>query len=192
MNGKTWLVLGGIMVAVVHAATSGNHTTPTRVASASTYAVPAVTYTKPEPPPPPTTYTIQLGDGLRAIADAHGVSLGALLQANGFANSWDTKINPGDVLRLPQATEGKAVAQAAPITRSAATSVQATPQTYQPPAQTYQAPSYAPTQPWAKTCPNGSCFGDTSTVTGNPRTTYVSPHVTKNGTYVGGYYRSHK
>jgi hypothetical protein len=45
---------------------------------------------------------------------------------------------------------------------------------------------------WAKTCPNGSCYGTISNTTGSPRTTYVHGYDRANGTHVGGYYRSHK
>jgi hypothetical protein len=45
---------------------------------------------------------------------------------------------------------------------------------------------------WAATCPNGDCYGQTSPTTGLPRTQYVQPYVRKDGTVVGGYYRSHR
>jgi hypothetical protein len=62
--------------------------------------------------------------------------------------------------------------------------------TYQPLAG--YAPSYAPDNTvWARTCPNGSCFGETSPVTGNERDIYVRPHTDKNGVHYGGSYRSH-
>jgi hypothetical protein len=47
-----------------------------------------------------------------------------------------------------------------------------------------------PAPDWAKTCPNGSCYGSTSPVTGTPRTTHVSGYTRSNGVHVGGYYRS--
>ena len=37
-----------------------------------------------------------------------------------------------------------------------------------------------------------SCLGCISSVTGLPRTNYVSPHYRSNGTYVDGYYRSQR
>ena len=36
----------------------------------------------------------------------------------------------------------------------------------------------------------GSCYGDISTVTGLPKTTFVNGYFRSNGTYVGSYYRS--
>ena len=36
------------------------------------------------------------------------------------------------------------------------------------------------------------CYGCTSSVTGLPRTEFVSPHIRSNGTYVDGYYRSRR
>ena len=39
---------------------------------------------------------------------------------------------------------------------------------------------------------NGSCYGDVSSVTGLPKTTHVDGYYRKNGTYVRGYYRSHR
>jgi LysM repeat protein len=47
----------------------------------------------------PTTYEVRRGDGLRAIARANGVSLVALLQANGLRA--DSTIHPGQVLAIP-------------------------------------------------------------------------------------------
>jgi len=38
----------------------------------------------------------------------------------------------------------------------------------------------------------GSCYGDISTTTGLPKTTYVHGYFRSNGTYVGSYYRSHR
>ena len=37
---------------------------------------------------------------------------------------------------------------------------------------------------------NGSCYGDISPATGNPKTVYVNGYYRKDGTYVRGYYRS--
>ena len=37
---------------------------------------------------------------------------------------------------------------------------------------------------------NGSCYGDTSTVNGMPKTVSVNGYYRKDGTYVRGYYRS--
>ena len=45
---------------------------------------------------------------------------------------------------------------------------------------------------WAGTCPNGSCYGNPSVVTGNSRTTFVHDYYRHNGTHVGASYRSHR
>lgn len=37
---------------------------------------------------------------------------------------------------------------------------------------------------------NGSCYGDVSALTGNPKTTHVSGYYRRDGTYVRGHYRS--
>jgi hypothetical protein len=37
---------------------------------------------------------------------------------------------------------------------------------------------------------NGSCYGDISAATGNPKTVHVNGYYRKDGTYVRGYYRS--
>jgi len=39
---------------------------------------------------------------------------------------------------------------------------------------------------------NGSCYGDVSNITGLPKTVPVQGYYRKDGTYVRGYYRSHK
>ena len=194
MNGKGLLVLAGFFGLAIYAASSGHHNAePTHYAAASTYTAPAVAYTASEPPPP-TTYTVVYGDTLYNIAVAHHVTLAALIQANGFANSW-VPINPGDPLQLPTPTDTSGTSSPTPTVMAAATApVRATgpaPTYYQGPPPTYQAPAHALSPDWAATCPNGSCYGDTSPVTGQPKTTYVRPYDRKDGTHVGGYYRSH-
>jgi hypothetical protein len=39
---------------------------------------------------------------------------------------------------------------------------------------------------------SGSCYGDISTTTGLPKTTYVNGYYRRNGTYVRSYFRSHR
>jgi hypothetical protein len=39
---------------------------------------------------------------------------------------------------------------------------------------------------------NGSCYGDISNITGLPKTTPVNGYFRSDGTYVRGYYRSHR
>jgi LysM repeat protein len=51
------------------------------------------------PPPEPVEYTVRTGDNLTAIAEAHGVTVTALLQANSLANP--NLIKVGDVLLVP-------------------------------------------------------------------------------------------
>jgi hypothetical protein len=50
--------------------------------------------------------------------------------------------------------------------------------------------AYAP--PPVSKCESLGCYGQISTVTGLPRTTYVHGYVRSNGTYVRPYYRSHR
>lgn len=52
----------------------------------------------------------------------------------------------------------------------------------------------APTQPsvGAACAENGSCYGDISNITGQPKTTAVQGYYRKDGTYVRGHYRSHR
>jgi len=49
-------------------------------------------------------------------------------------------------------------------------------------------PVYVP--PYGACAENGSCYGDTSTVNGMPKTVSVNGYYRKDGTYVRGYYRS--
>jgi len=67
----------------------------------------------------------------------------------------------------------------------------APPTRYYPPSNpTYTAP--LPLYPSGPQCAeNGSCFGDTSSTTGRPKTTHVRGYTRKDGTYVRGHYRSH-
>lgn len=39
---------------------------------------------------------------------------------------------------------------------------------------------------------NGSCYGDTSTITGNQKNIYVNGYFRKDGTYVRSHFRSHR
>jgi hypothetical protein len=61
-----------------------------------------------------------------------------------------------------------------------------------PPVATPKPATEATTPPPAKRAcaENGSCYGDTSTATGKPKTTYVDGYTRKDGTYVRGHYRS--
>lgn len=62
-----------------------------------------------------------------------------------------------------------------------------------PPTTNYVAPAAATTAaPVARIgcAENGTCYGDLSTATGRPKTSYVSGYTRKDGTYVRGHYRS--
>jgi len=68
--------------------------------------------------------------------------------------------------------------------------------THEPGVETGTAYQYAPAPAyvadgWAKTCPNGSCYGAIGS-TGNARTTYVREYTRRDGTHVGAHYRSHR
>ena len=43
---------------------------------------------------------------------------------------------------------------------------------------------------FGKCAENNSCYGDISTITGRPKTTYVKGYYRRNGTYVRSHYRS--
>jgi len=131
-----------------------------------------------------------------------------LLQANAFADS-TAVIQPGQVLVIPLAgSDPPVVPVPHPAARALATAATAgTPPTVgvadvsastvvaaavaARATPTPAAGGAAPTT-WAATCPNGDCFGATSPTSGLPRTQYVAPYVRKDGTVVGGYYRSHR
>jgi hypothetical protein len=59
------------------------------------------------------------------------------------------------------------------------------------PTPTYSAPSYAP-PPRVGCAENGTCYGDVSSTTGLPKTTYVHGYTRRDGTYVRSHYRSHR
>jgi sec-independent protein translocase protein TatA len=51
------------------------------------------------------SYTIQSGDTLDSVAQSHGISVEALMQANGF-NQRDRVLYAGDRLQIPRTTAG--------------------------------------------------------------------------------------
>ena len=109
-----------------------------------------------------------------------------------------------------------APSEAAPISRSSPSSLSATAPAYRPappaPAQINPAPVKASVQPaavrtyqptWRPAPPppvryapgcgeNGSCYGDISTLTGRPKTSYVRGYTRRDGTYVRSHYRSRR
>ncbi|MDQ1083619.1 MULTISPECIES: LysM domain-containing protein [Microbacterium] len=86
----------------------------TPAATAPTAPAPAA----PAPAPAPVTHEVQPGDTVSAIASAHGVSLDAVLSANGLTRG--SIIYPGDVLQIPSgssaAAPAAAASEAAPLT----------------------------------------------------------------------------
>ncbi|MBD2251435.1 LysM peptidoglycan-binding domain-containing protein [Nostoc parmelioides] len=63
----------------------------------------------PQKPPEPTTYTVQTGDNLSAIAQklcGQGVSLPAIVQANPQLIGRENYLEVGQVLKIPQCQEG--------------------------------------------------------------------------------------
>lgn len=59
------------------------------------------------------TYTVQAGEGLMAVARKHGINVAQLAAANGL--SLNARLTLGQVLRIPTASCGSAVAPALPI-----------------------------------------------------------------------------
>lgn len=57
--------------------------------------------TTTEPEPTESTYTIVAGDSLFAIADRQGITLDALVAANGWTDGIDHLILPGDEILIP-------------------------------------------------------------------------------------------
>ena len=56
-----------------------------------------------------------------------------------------------------------------------------------------QVPPRSASAPITPACSeSGSCYGDISTITGLPKTNYVSGYTKRDGTVVRGYYRSHR
>ncbi len=59
----------------------------------------------PEPTPTPTPalrlYTVEFGDTIANIADAHGTTVAAIMQANGLTSTNVDIIKPGQVLVIP-------------------------------------------------------------------------------------------
>lgn len=78
--------------------------TPTPTVEATpteTVAEEATPESTPAPPPAPTpiSYEVQPGDSLARISERFGVSVQAIVQANGIANP--DRIQPGDVIVIP-------------------------------------------------------------------------------------------
>ncbi len=78
---------------------------PNRIYSGQRLVIPGQGTTTPAPPPAPaptfTSYTVQRGDTLSAIAMRYGVSMWALAAANNIGNP--SRIYVGQVLRIPSA-----------------------------------------------------------------------------------------
>ncbi|MFS0854378.1 LysM peptidoglycan-binding domain-containing protein [Microbacterium sp. 179-I 3D4 NHS] len=75
-------------------------------------AAPAPAATAPAPAPVAGAYTVQVGDTLFAIAQRHGMTLDALLAANGLDRA--SIIYPGQTLALQAAPAAPAVSEPAP------------------------------------------------------------------------------
>ena len=74
---------------------------PAATATAEPSASPAATATATATATPQQTYTIARGDNLTRIADAFGVTLEALMEANGINDP--SRIREGQVLVIPPA-----------------------------------------------------------------------------------------
>jgi LysM repeat protein len=100
MTSKAWLPIVAIGIAAAVSLSNGRHSNPAPTVATPVYVAPAPA---PSPPPVPalSSYIVASGDNLYGIAAAHGVTLGALLQANAFANS-SVVIQPGQSLIIPR------------------------------------------------------------------------------------------
>jgi LysM repeat protein len=66
-------------------------------------ATPEVTPAPTEAPPAgPIQYTMQEGDTVSGVAEAHGISYITLLEFNGLSEEDAALLNPGDVISIPQ------------------------------------------------------------------------------------------
>ncbi len=74
----------------------------------------APTPAEPAPAPVAVTHEVRPGDTVSAIASGHGVSLDAVLAANGLTRA--SIIYPGDVLQIPSGTAAPAPASVGPAT----------------------------------------------------------------------------
>jgi LysM repeat protein len=85
---------------------AGRTATPTPAPTATPEPTPEPTAT-PEPPPPEPeppqqqVYVVEPGDTLRGIAEQFGVSVEALLNANGLTPEEGDQIRPGQELLIP-------------------------------------------------------------------------------------------
>lgn len=71
--------------------------------SAEATAAPEATPAPTEPPAAgPIQYTIQDGDTISSIAEAHGISYITLLEFNGLTEEEAQLLNPGEVISIPQ------------------------------------------------------------------------------------------
>lgn len=116
--------------------------------------------------------TISPDQAVLVMADANGWSLISLGQDK---FGWAQTSSLRDALRAPPTV--LATAEPAPATSSSS----------------YQRPTPAPPVIGTPACSeSGSCYGDISSITGLPKTTFVNGYYRKNGTYVRSYYRSHR
>ena len=95
-----WLLAGSTVVfalAALLAAVVGNENGSTPTTTTSTVATTTTTTTAQ-----PTSYTVQPGDSLMAIAEKFGVSFKELIQVNKITNP--DKISVGDELKIPPPT----------------------------------------------------------------------------------------
>ena len=61
------------------------------------------------------------------------------------------------------------------------------------PTGAHSVPPDTASSPYPAACAeNGSCYGDISNITGLPKTVHVNGYFRSDGTYVRGYYRSHR
>lgn len=116
--------------------------------------------------------TISPDQAVLVMADANGWSLISLGQDK---FGWARTTSLRDAIRAP--TTVLATVEPPPATSSSS----------------YQRPIPVPPIIGTPACSeSGSCYGDISSITGLPKTTYVSGYYRKNGTYVRSYYRSHR
>jgi hypothetical protein len=160
---------------------------------ANPYAAPAVSYEY--------NLTTCLDGRLAAFCDRARLTPGAARvreaesQAKPVAGARSGSAYSARAAPVPSSVRATAPPAAAPVYRHAPDPPAAPAAAFQPAAVHAYQPTWQPIPPppvrYAPSCgENGSCYGDISTLTGRPKTSYVRGYTRRDGTYVRSHYRS--